>query len=108
VRPCCCGSINATDLAGYGIRVNAIAPGAIQVESPADAAPQKDDVALVQRYGLPAEVAAAAAFLCSDEASYITGHVLPVDGYTGECLEYLSPRTRAMTAATAEEIDKCE
>ena len=72
----------ATDLAGYGIRVNAIAPGAIQVESDPDAAPQQDDMGLIQRYGLPAEVAAAAAFLCSDEAAYITGHVLPVDGGT--------------------------
>jgi 3-oxoacyl-[acyl-carrier protein] reductase len=72
----------ATDLAGYGIRVNAIAPGAIQVESNPEAAPQRDDMALVQRFGLPEEVAAAAAFLCSDEAAYITGHVLPVDGGT--------------------------
>jgi 3-oxoacyl-[acyl-carrier protein] reductase len=72
----------ATDLAGYGIRVNAIAPGAIQVESDPEAAPQRDDMALVQRFGLPAEVAAAAAFLCSDEAAYITGHILPVDGGT--------------------------
>ncbi len=72
----------ATDLAGYGIRVNAIAPGAIQVESDPDAAPQQDDMGLIQRFGLPVEVAAAAAFLCSDEAAYITGHVLPVDGGT--------------------------
>lgn len=72
----------ATDLAGYNIRVNAIAPGAIQVESDPDAEPQQDDMALAGRYGLPAEVAAAATFLCSDEAAYITGHVLPVDGGT--------------------------
>lgn len=32
------------------------------------------------RYGLPEEIAAAAAFLVSDDASYITGHTLPVDG----------------------------
>lgn len=70
----------ATDLAGAGIRVNAIAPGAIQVESGTDAEPQQDDMALAGRFGLPAEIAAAAAFLCSDDASYITGHVLPVDG----------------------------
>jgi len=72
----------ATDLAGYGIRVNAIAPGAIQVESDPEAAPQRYDVALLQRCGLPSEIASAAAFLCSDEAAYITGHVLPVDGGT--------------------------
>ena len=32
------------------------------------------------RYGHPHEIAAAAAFLASDDASYITGHTLPVDG----------------------------
>ena len=72
----------ATDLAGYGIRVNAIAPGAIQVESDPEDAPQPYDVALLQRCGLPSEIASAAAFLCSDEAAYITGHILPVDGGT--------------------------
>lgn len=72
----------ATDLAGFDIRVNAIAPGAIQVESAADAEPQEDDMALSRRFGLPQEIAAAAAFLCSDESAYITGHVLPVDGGT--------------------------
>jgi NAD(P)-dependent dehydrogenase (short-subunit alcohol dehydrogenase family) len=32
------------------------------------------------RYGTPEEIAGAAAFLCSDDASYVTGHVLAVDG----------------------------
>ena len=36
-----------------------------------------------RRYGMPAEVAAAAVFLASDEASFITGHVLDVDGGFG-------------------------
>ena len=36
-----------------------------------------------RRYGTPAEVTAAAVFLASDEASYITGHVLDVDGGFG-------------------------
>ena len=37
-------------------------------------------MALAGRFGLPGEIAAAAAFLCSDDAAYITGHTLPVDG----------------------------
>jgi NAD(P)-dependent dehydrogenase (short-subunit alcohol dehydrogenase family) len=46
------------------------------------------------RAGQPAEIAAAAAFLLSDEASYITGVTLPVDGGWMACL-------RASTAGTA-------
>ena len=34
----------------------------------------------LRRYGTPEEMAAAAAFLCSDDANYITGHVLAADG----------------------------
>ena len=38
------------------------------------------DVTPVRRVGVPDDIAAAAAFLCSDEASYITGQILQVDG----------------------------
>ncbi len=81
----------ALELGPYGINANAIAPGFIATEmTDATAARLKMDVeefrALnaeanpVKRVGFPEDIAAAAAFLCSDEASYITGQTLYVDG----------------------------
>ena len=77
--------VMAVELARYKIRVNVIAPGPIQTPliekmlSPAERRIWTARVPLA-RYGSVEEVAAAAVFLASDEASYITGHVLAVDG----------------------------
>ena len=79
------------ELGPFGINANAIAPGFIATEmTDATAARLKLDVEEfrklnaehnpVRRVGLPEDIAAAAAFLCSDEASYITGQTLYVDG----------------------------
>ena len=76
----------ALELASQGIRVNAVAPGPI--DTPMTAAAQADEARLrairasvpLDRMGTAEEVAAAIRFLLSDEAAYITGHVLLVDG----------------------------
>ncbi|GAB6985821.1 SDR family NAD(P)-dependent oxidoreductase [Nocardioides pyridinolyticus] len=79
------------ELGPFGINANAIAPGFIATEmTDATAARLKLDVDdfrkmnaeanPVRRVGYPEDIAAAAAFLCSDEASYITGQTLYVDG----------------------------
>ncbi|MGN0065971.1 MAG: SDR family NAD(P)-dependent oxidoreductase [Nocardioides sp.] len=79
------------ELSPFGINTNAIAPGFIATEmTDATAARLKMDVEEfrklnaeanpVKRVGYPEDIAAAAAFLCSDEASYITGQTLYVDG----------------------------
>lgn len=70
----------AIDLAPYNIRVNTIAPGPIQSHLPDEAAPSPNESTLLSRTGLPAEIAAAALFLASDEASFITGERVGVDG----------------------------
>lgn len=79
----------ACDLGGYNVRVNAVCPGLIetgmtkQVFEYARAAGKMDKLGYrceLRRYGLPLEVAYAILFLASDEASYITGQALPVDG----------------------------
>lgn len=73
----------AMELGPHGITVNAIAPGPTQVSRLVHGPKQKaaflSRMAL-KRYALPADIAAAAAFLASPDASHITGHVLNVDG----------------------------
>jgi NAD(P)-dependent dehydrogenase (short-subunit alcohol dehydrogenase family) len=78
----------AIDYAGSGIRVNALCPGFIvtpmtdAVFGPGMEEAKADIVSehKLGRMGEPEEIAAAAAFLLSDDASFITGHALPVDG----------------------------
>jgi NAD(P)-dependent dehydrogenase (short-subunit alcohol dehydrogenase family) len=84
----------ALDLAPFRIRVNAVAPGAIEVErsteSPDHARAQRAAPIPLGRVGRCSDVAAAVAFLCSDDAAYITGHVLTVDG--GMSAQLLPPQ----------------
>jgi 3-oxoacyl-[acyl-carrier protein] reductase len=77
--------VMAVELAPHRISVNAIAPGPIETEMAAyahDAATRAAYNYLVpmNRYGRPEEIADAAVFLCSDEARYVHGHTLNVDG----------------------------
>jgi NAD(P)-dependent dehydrogenase (short-subunit alcohol dehydrogenase family) len=80
--------VMAVELARHNITVNAIAPGPVETPMVAALHTAEDRAAWLgsvpaRRYGTPAEVAAAAVFLASDEASFITGHVLDVDGGFG-------------------------
>jgi NAD(P)-dependent dehydrogenase (short-subunit alcohol dehydrogenase family) len=71
----------ALDFGARGIRVNAIAPGAIDTRPVTDAQLRLQIArSPLGRKGRPEEIAAAALFLCSDEAAFITGVCLPVDG----------------------------
>jgi 3-oxoacyl-[acyl-carrier protein] reductase len=73
----------AKELARFNVTVNAIVPNARtrMIESvPASQLDQLEALIPLGRFGEPSEMAAAAAFLASDSAAYITGVVLPVDG----------------------------
>lgn len=77
--------VMAMDLAALGIRVNAIAPGPVDTPMAAGVHPPAVRAAwiaatMLGRYGTPEELAGAALFLCSDDASYVTGQILAVDG----------------------------
>jgi len=75
----------AVELGNQGIRVNAVSPGPVdtamakQVHT-ADIRSDYHDAIPLNRYGTEEELAEAIYFLCSDKASYITGHTLNVDG----------------------------
>lgn len=74
----------AKELGSKGITANAVAPGFIETDMTNVLPQQVKDVALtgipLRRFGAPADIASAVSFLASDEAGYITGHVLVVDG----------------------------
>ena len=74
----------ARELANFGITVNAIAPGVINTEM-TDTLPEKIKTELLShiplsKFGSPDDIAEAALFLASDDAAYITGQIISVDG----------------------------
>ena len=74
----------AKEVAGFGVRVNAVAPGFIETEILSHIKEEKlkeiKEYIPMQRLGKPEDVAACVAFLLSDEAQYITGQIIQVDG----------------------------
>ncbi len=89
----------ATDYGPYGIRCNAVLPGAIDTpmtratfaaaEDPEEALRMEGELAPLQRLGDPAEIAEVVSFLLSGRASYLSGAAIPVDGgATARCYAY--------------------
>jgi len=76
--------VAALDYADQGIRVNVVAPGPIRtyhIEAAGEQAIRAASMSTpMRRMGTPAEVAQTVLWLCSDQASFITGTIIPVDG----------------------------
>ena len=74
----------SNELAPHGIRVNAVAPGYTETELTSTMEPwRRDEVTtriLLGRWATPEDIAPAIAWLLSDDARYVTGAILPVDG----------------------------
>jgi NAD(P)-dependent dehydrogenase (short-subunit alcohol dehydrogenase family) len=80
------GAAAALEYARSGIRINTVSPGAIQTDmidritGTDEARATFADEHPMGRFGLPEEVASTVLFLCSNQASFITGHALAIDG----------------------------
>lgn len=87
----------AIDLAPFGIRLNVVGPGAIHTEeyvaAGEDARIRRGQTVPLGRVGYPEDIAGAVVFLCSEDASYITGQVIYVDG--GMLAQLRSPQVDA-------------
>ncbi len=89
----------AVDLAAHGITVNSVSPGPIatpqteSLHSPEIRAKVRERNPM-HRYGTPEEVADVIAFLCSEDARFVTGHDLRVDGGLTAAAILLDPRSR--------------
>jgi 2-hydroxycyclohexanecarboxyl-CoA dehydrogenase len=79
----------AREMARHGIRVNAVAPGPIQTDMLAQITDNPQGAKIMEsvaktiplkRLGVPEDVAGVVAFLVSDDAAYLTGQVISVDG----------------------------
>jgi NAD(P)-dependent dehydrogenase (short-subunit alcohol dehydrogenase family) len=97
-------SLAANQLAGTNVRVNGICPGLIETgmtKQIFDRAREKgtDDrigqLNALRRAGQPEEIARVALFLASDDASYVNGQVLPVDGGLSSSLPIVPPKPRS-------------
>ena len=77
----------ARELGGRGITANVVAPGYVDTDMTSDLTDKRRDELLASiplgRTAQPAEIAKAVAWLASDDAAYVTGAVLPVDGGVG-------------------------
>jgi 3-oxoacyl-[acyl-carrier protein] reductase len=75
------------ELGGRGITANVVAPGFIETDMTAELSPEQQEAYLKQipagRFAAPSEVAKVIAWLASDDAGYISGAVIPVDGGLG-------------------------
>lgn len=75
------------ELGGRGITANVVAPGFIETDMTAELPPEQQEAYLKQipagRFASPSEVAKAIVWLASDDAAYISGAVIPVDGGLG-------------------------
>jgi len=97
----------AVELSHRGVRVNAIAPGWIMVDNHAAAIADFDVQRLAEearnkvpmaRYGVPLDVAKMAAYLCSEDAGFITGQTFVVDGGTTTLMSLISDFRSESTA----------
>jgi NAD(P)-dependent dehydrogenase (short-subunit alcohol dehydrogenase family) len=97
----------AVELGYQGVRVNSIAPGWIMVENHANAiasfdiensAEQARDKVPLARYGIPLDIAKMAAYLCSEDAGFITGQTFVIDGGTTTLMSLISDFRNESTA----------
>jgi 3-oxoacyl-[acyl-carrier protein] reductase len=100
--------VMAVELSPHGVRVNAVAPGPVDTDqsrathTPSTRRAYYDRIP-ARRYGERSEIAAAALFLASPEASFVTGHVLNVDGgFQAAGLLFEDDTTAARPAAAPE------
>jgi NAD(P)-dependent dehydrogenase (short-subunit alcohol dehydrogenase family) len=96
-------SLAAQQLSGTGVRVNAVCPGLIETGMTRDIFVRASERGTsdrigqlnpLRRHGQPEEIARAVLFLASDEASYVNGHALVVDGGLSSSLPVVPPKPR--------------